>query len=155
MYEHVLVPTDGGEHATAAMGHALELAAVHGATVHALYVIDTGTGWLTVSKADVSAALREAGETAGNRALAAAEGLADEHGVEVVTALREGTPHEEILAYVEESAADGGEQSREEIDLVVMGTHAREGVTRRLLGSVTERVVRGSPVPVVTLTATD
>jgi nucleotide-binding universal stress UspA family protein len=135
------------------MGHALELAEAHGATVHALYVIDTGTGWLTVSKADVSSALREAGETAGKRALSAADALASEHGVEVVTALREGTPHEEILAYVEESGDREGESGTGKTDLVVMGTHGREGVTRRLLGSVTERVVRGSPVPVVTLTA--
>jgi nucleotide-binding universal stress UspA family protein len=37
------------------------------------------------------------------------------------------------------------------IDLIVMGTHGRTGVKRFLLGSVAERVVRESPVPVLTI----
>jgi nucleotide-binding universal stress UspA family protein len=39
------------------------------------------------------------------------------------------------------------------VDLVVMGTHGRRGVSRVLLGSVAEKVVRLSPVPVVTVPA--
>jgi nucleotide-binding universal stress UspA family protein len=39
----------------------------------------------------------------------------------------------------------------EHIDLIVMGTHARTGIKRFLLGSVAERIVRESPVPVLTI----
>lgn len=53
--------------------------------------------------------------------------------------VREGFPPEEILA---EAAAEG-------CDLIVLGTHGRTGVSRVLMGSVAERVVRGSPVPVM------
>lgn len=53
----------------------------------------------------------------------------------------EGNPHEEILEYV----------SEHDIDMVVMGTHGRTGIDRVVMGSVAERVVRQSPVPVLTV----
>ena len=52
-----------------------------------------------------------------------------------------GTRHSEILNLAAER----------KIDLIVMGTHGRTGVKRFLLGSVAERVVRESPVPVLTI----
>ncbi|MFB6153561.1 MAG: universal stress protein [Halodesulfurarchaeum sp.] len=58
--------------------------------------------------------------------------------VSVRTMLREGRPATEIVAAAEEEA----------VDHVIMGSHGRSGVTRVLLGSVAERVVRRSPVPV-------
>jgi nucleotide-binding universal stress UspA family protein len=45
----------------------------------------------------------------------------------------------------------GGAIERIHADLVVMGTHGRRGVNRMLVGSVTEKVVRTSPVPVLTV----
>ncbi|QLC35319.1 universal stress protein (plasmid) [Halarchaeum sp. CBA1220] len=145
MYDRILVPTDGGEHATAAARHALELAAVHGARVDALYVVETETSWLTVSKADVKETLRDVGEAAGRDALADLNALAADYDVPFTTALREGSVDEAVLAYAEDVGAD----------CIVMGTHGRAGVSRRLLGSVAERVVRGSPVPVTTVHADD
>ncbi len=56
-----------------------------------------------------------------------------------VQVIRDGFAPEEVKAQV----ADGGH------DLVVMGTHGRTGLQRALLGSVTERVVRECPVPVM------
>ncbi len=50
-----------------------------------------------------------------------------------------GDPSEEILGYI---AAHG-------IDLVVMGTHGRKGLDKVIFGSVAERVVKSSPVPVM------
>jgi nucleotide-binding universal stress UspA family protein len=55
--------------------------------------------------------------------------------------IRQGVPHEQILAAAKECGAD----------LIVMGTHGRTGLARVMLGSVTERVVRLSPVPVLTV----
>jgi nucleotide-binding universal stress UspA family protein len=55
--------------------------------------------------------------------------------------LRSGVPWREILSAVEDVAAD----------LVVMGTHGRRGVSHALLGSVAEKIVRLSPVPVLTV----
>jgi len=61
----------------------------------------------------------------------------------VATALRSGRPWEEILAAAREGNAD----------LIVIGTHGRKGLPRALLGSVAEKVVRMSPVPVLTVRA--
>lgn len=141
MYDRILVPTDGGEHATAALEHAFELATVHGATVHALYVVDTTTSLLTVSKDEVRGALRSVGEDAAAQAFSEVETIAEAYDVPFETEVREGKPDEVILDEID--ATDP--------DVVVMGTHGREGVSRRLLGSVAERIVREAPIPVVTV----
>lgn len=57
------------------------------------------------------------------------------------TAVEFGTPYGEIRSYVEEH----------DVDLVVMGTHGRSGIERYRLGSVAEKTVRTSPVPVMTV----
>lgn len=62
-------------------------------------------------------------------------------GLAVSTLLLRGSPHEAIV-----SAADS-----EHVDLIVMGTHGRRGISHLLLGSVAERVVRTAKVPVMTL----
>jgi K+-sensing histidine kinase KdpD len=61
--------------------------------------------------------------------------------VPVLTAVESGAPAAEIVRYAE----------RNRIDLIVVGTHGRSGVTRALLGSVAERVVRTAPCPVLTV----
>ncbi len=57
--------------------------------------------------------------------------------------LRTGLAWEQVLAVIQEGATD----------LVVMGTYGRQGLRHALLGSVTERVVRLSPAPVLTVHA--
>lgn len=125
------------------MRHAVGLADATGATLYALYVVDTETSWLTVSKADVKQTLREVGTNAREAALAEVESRATDANVPVETALREGVPDEEILAHADELGAD----------LVVLGTHGREGVARRVLGSTTERIARDANTPVLTIHA--
>ncbi len=105
----------------AATEHAIDLVTETGGTIHALYVT-SGPEAESSPTDDV----RDRGEAA---------------GVEVVSATRSGRPHEAIAGYTAEA----------EIDVVVMGTHGRTGLRRYLLGSVTERTVRFSPVPVVSV----
>src|SRR4029450_5170996 len=62
-------------------------------------------------------------------------------GLRVETALLTGLAARNILAYAREK----------HIDLIVMGTHGRTGISRDLLGSVTEKVVRLAPCPVLTI----
>ena len=62
-------------------------------------------------------------------------------GVELKLQVREGDPSREIIR----AAADLG------ADLIVLGTHGRTGVAHLLIGSVAEKVVRKSPVPVLTV----
>ncbi|MFC6835347.1 universal stress protein [Halomarina ordinaria] len=136
MYDDILFPTDGSDGAAVALEHALDLAELSGATVHVLYVADTDRDSITVLGGQVVDALEEEGErvvretldTAGDR-------------VDVVGEVVQGEPHATIQEYAE----------GHDVDLVVMATHGRQGLDRYLLGSVTERVVRTSPVPVLTV----
>ena len=145
MYDTILVPTDGSPTADRALREALDLASEIGATLHVLYVVDTSAaGWAAIGDEEFGVEvnqgleyLRKEGEEATAEAIEAAR----EAGVEVVTAIDDGTPYRGILEYAEE----------QDIDLLVMGTHGRTGLDRYLLGSTTERVVRRSPVPVLTV----
>lgn len=70
--------------------------------------------------------------------------LADEaeaRGLEAETVVRTGVPAEEIADYAAELDAD----------MIVIGTAGRTGLERRIVGSVTDKVVRTAPVPVVTV----
>jgi nucleotide-binding universal stress UspA family protein len=140
MYDRILVPTDGSPGVERAVDHAIELAAVHGATIHAVYVVNTAsfaTLPMETSWEGVGSMLREDGEAALERA----RELAEAHDVPVETHLIEGSPSREVVRFAEECA----------VDLIVMGTHGRGGIDRLLLGSVAERVVRASSVPVTTV----
>jgi len=141
MYDRILVPTDGSPSMQPVVDHALELATVHDATLHGLYVVDTGSfATLPVETTwdGVTEMLREEGE------LALSE-FGERVGDDVETAIRNGNPSGEIVDYARERACD----------TIVMGTHGRGGIDRLLLGSVAERVVRAAPVPVVTVPISD
>jgi universal stress protein A len=62
-------------------------------------------------------------------------------GISVRTLVREGSPYREIVDLATDELAD----------LVAMGTHGRSGVSRLLLGSVADRVIRLAPCPVLTV----
>jgi nucleotide-binding universal stress UspA family protein len=132
----ILVPTDGSEAAGAAADHAIELAAATGAPLHVLNVVDTGAVWGDVDVGMVLSAL----EAAGREAIADVVKRAKATDVETVEAsLSSGSTHRAILDYVDEN----------DVDCIVMGTRGRTGLDRYILGSVTERVVRLSEVPVI------
>lgn len=137
MYDKILLPTDGSEGAETAFKHARELAGKYDADLHVLYVADVRIESVSDFVSNLSGALEKAGREA-------TEELAEkaaEKGVNAITTVRNGIPHSEINGYVEEKG----------IDMVVMGTHGRTGIDRMLLGSTTEKVVRTSDVPVLTV----
>ncbi|QHS16422.1 universal stress protein [Halopenitus persicus] len=142
MYDQILVPTDGSPAANAAIDHAIDLAKRYDARIHALYVVD-GSAYSTLEAGSeiVLEALESEGEEATDRVAEAAA----EAGVETVTSVVNGTAYRTITEYVDDNA----------IDLIVMGTHGRQGIDRYLLGSVTERVVRTADVPVLTVHKND
>lgn len=136
MYQNILVPTDGSDGTRRSLTHGLTIAERFDATIHALSVVPEGP--LGTFQADEGIPTAE-------RAVERVEVEATREGVDVVTAIERGVPHEEILAY----AADN------EIDMIVMGTQGRTGLDRVLTGSVTERVIRMADIPVVTVHLTD
>lgn len=138
MYNKILLPTDGSPGAEAAIDHAMHVANQNDAVVHAVHVIEiTDLGDITEETEDLEAELRESSQELLTPILDAA----DNAEVEVVEAVIEGRPYEQLVEYVTENA----------IDMVVMGSHGKSGLSRVLLGSTAEKVVRHSPVPVLTV----
>lgn len=138
MYDEILIPTDGSDAAEAAIEQAVGQAAGFDARLHVVFVVElAATAPLQITLDQVVEAIEKEGEAIVERI---AE-TASKSGVEVVTSVEHGVADEAIVDYVGDH----------DIDLVVMGTHGRRGLGRQLLGSVTERVVRTSPVPVLTV----
>lgn len=141
MYEEILVPTDGSSGSAHIALQALDLAERYGASVHALNVVDSSLTSLLEDESTAAGELDERGE----RAVRIVEQMGEAHGVDVVTAVRSGDPAETILDYADEFS----------VDLIVAGTHGRSGLSRRLLGSVAERLVRHATCPVMTVRLPD
>ena len=122
----VLFPTDFSDASRLAGTTAADLARQFGARLHVLHVVPHVTD--------------------PTPAPAAVRGVADEldGGFPIVTAITSGLVARQIVSYARKHA----------VDLVVIGTHGRTGVTRALLGSVAEAVVRHAPCRVLTVPAT-
>lgn len=136
MYDRILLPTDGSEGNDRAVGEAIDLAAETGAELHVLFVVEELPYAPEMTEDRLEVQLRGIGEEATETIRERAE----EAGVTAQTAIEDGTPHLEILGYVD----------REMIDLVVMGTHGAD-YERNMLGSVSQKVVTMSAAPVLTV----
>jgi nucleotide-binding universal stress UspA family protein len=117
----ILLATDFSETSQEAARVALAYARALGASLHILHVAEPGARAAT--------------------ALLMAEAERCVPGTQVTTAVRFGDPAPAIVEYAHSQG----------IDLIVVGTHGRTGVSRALLGSVAERVVRSSSRPVLTV----
>ena len=137
MYDDVLLPFDGSDGAAEALHHAAEIAHWADATIHVLFVADTTRDSVTVVETRVVDALVQKGETIVKEAEKTLRTLGVDSDSDVV----QGNPAPTIVEYAE----------RYDHDLIVMPTHGRQGVSRYLLGSVTEKVVRLASVPVLTV----
>ena len=137
-YRNIEIATDGSENSHRAISYGIEIAKLSGATVHALYVVDTSSfssipmdaGW-----EEMYEILRKEGE----KAIFKVKERGEVAGVKVREVLSEGHPSTEIINFAEKN----------DIDLIVMGTLGKTGLDRFLLGSVAEKVVRNSKVPVL------
>ncbi|ELY40673.1 universal stress protein [Natronorubrum sulfidifaciens] len=138
--ETLLIPTDGSDPAEAAARRGFDLAAQCDAAVDVLSVADdtiaTGAGYSGDSQS-IRKRLRE-------QATARATALRDDAtdcGLEATAVTREGIPSKEIVDYADEHA----------MDAIAIGTSGRGGVSRAVVGSVADKVVRTASVPVVTI----
>jgi len=139
MYDAVLLPTDGSEGTRAAVDHAITHANAYDAALHVLYVVDARIGVVHETTPEL---VFEELEEQGREAIEDVKTQAKARDVETIEgAVARGDPHQAILDYA----------TAEDIDLIVMGTHGRTGLDHYLIGSVTEKVVRLSDVPVMTV----
>ncbi|MFD1513418.1 universal stress protein [Halomarina rubra] len=132
-YENIVIATDGSPGSSRAVQEGVDLAAEYGATVHAIYALD--------SQYVRSYSIREFMEREGNRALRRVVDIAATAGVDIRDQMLEGYPNEAIVRYAD----------RHDVDLVVVGTHGRTGLDRLVVGSVAAHVIRSAPVPVLTV----
>jgi len=139
-YRDILHPTDFSPASQLALTRALELATLTGARLHLLHVVEDPVyqPWMmepyAVDFRDVLEQSRTDGEARLNR-------MAAGHAGPTATCCLIGRPIDAILEYAR----------AQRIDLIVMGSHGQGAVTRFLLGSVAERVVRHSDCPVLTV----
>ena len=135
-----MVPTDGSEYTNSAIDKALELAKVVGGRITALYVLDQ----TMISNMPVDVAVRnihDALEKEGDDAVRYVRERAESMGIPVKVLVKEGVP---VNVIVDESS---------NYDVIVMGTLGRTGVSKFLMGSVAEKVVRASRCPVMVVKA--
>jgi nucleotide-binding universal stress UspA family protein len=137
MYENILLPFDGSEGTAEALHHAGELAHWADATVQILYVADTARNSVTVVDGEAIDGLVQKGEEIVEEAAETLETLGVPHDTDVV----QGNPAPTIARYAEQYGQD----------LIVMPTRGNEGIPRYLAGSVSEKVVRLSATPVLTV----
>jgi nucleotide-binding universal stress UspA family protein len=147
MYSKILITTDGSENSEKAANHALWIANESDAEILVLNVFELYSPTLVVpfstipgSNQDMYEPLKKEAENIAGKFienLKSAENFHTETNITMV--VRDGKPYQEILKTVEEMG----------VDLIVMGASGRHGFDRIALGSVTERVVRSSQVPVM------
>ena len=154
MYQKVLVPVDGSQLGECVLEHVRAVATgCHVADVVLLHVLkplsgplhthDIGEGPGGHMTPGTDAAQyhyeRETSESEAKGYLAKVADRLSKDGVATRTEIARGDPAQEILLYAE----------KEGVDLIIISTHGRSGVTRWAFGSVADKVIRHSTMPVL------
>lgn len=138
----ILVPTDFSPQSDLALDYASTLAGAFKASLVLLYVFEDPFATAAYTPDAHGAEPPKATEAMiqnDQTQLGSRVARAQQSGLSVTSDFAWGNPSKVIPEY---AAAQG-------IDLIVMGTHGRTGVTHLILGSVAERVVRVAPCPVL------
>lgn len=140
LFRKILVATDFSPASDAAFEEAVRLARESGAALYVFHAYETLSS-LAYGPAGVYAEGNRAARTHAEEKLADLTREMSRTGAEVKPLLRKGIPDDAIV-----QAAN-----REDVDLIVMGTHGRRGAARLFLGSVAARVVATATCPVLTV----
>ncbi|UPG88230.1 universal stress protein [Luteibacter aegosomaticola] len=141
MFQHILIATDGSDVSDRAAKQAIDLASRLGARVLALHVVPALPAYAYFAQG-IEGAIPTPDEASREDAecLERVQRLAKAHGVPCeLRSVVDGRPYCEIVAIAE----------REGCDLIVMGSHGRQGLDRLLLGSETHKVLLSTRVPVL------
>ena len=161
IYAHILVPTDFSPAAQRALEYAVEEATQHQARLTLLHVLDqhhqTTAVYYVKDAPQGGTGYGEFGEKLPAFPASQPQTVRQDYQEEALVQLHDlrpasfagvweaqvtaGNPAEEIVAMAESL----------DVDLIVMSTHGRTGLSRFLLGSVAEKVVRHAPCPVLTV----
>lgn len=145
MFENILIATDGSKHSEHAAKMGIELAKLSKGKVTAVYIADVGRYFVPISDVgfNVSSGATDSIRTSviksGEIAVKNIEDIAKDAGVASEAKIIEGRPAEDIIKMAEES----------KMDVIIIGSIGKTGIEKFLLGSVAEKVVRNSKVPVL------
>jgi nucleotide-binding universal stress UspA family protein len=140
MFQRILVPVDGSEPSNAAIQLGLHLAKEHKGQVIFVHAVELNKIVAMAGPAPIDPSMAvEASCSAGKIILDDAKREADQAGVECTCEQPEDDCVNSVLAIAKHLRAD----------LIVIGSHGRTGVSRLVLGSVAEGILRRSPIPVL------
>ena len=145
MFERILIATDGSLHSERAAEAGIEMARLYGSAVTALFVVDIGKEYAPlgdlISKVadDLIAGIRGNLQNQGEKATKKIEEMAEMAGIAATSKITEGYPAEDIIRIATEG----------DMNLIVMGGIGATGLDRFLLGSVADKVVHSSKIPVL------
>jgi nucleotide-binding universal stress UspA family protein len=135
----ILIATDGSKACENVADLGVEIAKWNGAKIYALYVIDiTFFDSILMDESWVKNAYEQF-EKVGRAAICCIEESAEAAGIEAAPVLLKGNPAEKILDFAE----------NQKVDMIVVGSTGKSGIGRFMLGSVSEKVVRNSKIPVL------
>jgi len=138
--KHILVPTDLSEGADQALQYACELARTLDAEIHLLNVV--GIPALGVPELGVAVTSTVIDQLVTENQTALDQIASSRCNARIgQVQIKAGDPRDLINRTAQELG----------VDLIVMGTHGRRGITRALLGSVAESIVRTAPCAVLTV----
>ena len=140
--QNVLVATDFSETSDAALDYGREMARTFGSTLHVLHVADSV--YLLYGGEAYTAAVPDLQDQVEQGARKRLDALLEHED----RALR---IKPVVVAAISPAAAIVDYAVQHQIDLVVLGTHGRGGISHLIMGSVAERVVRTAPCPVLTI----
>jgi nucleotide-binding universal stress UspA family protein len=138
--DQILVAIDFAEPSEHALDVAIDLAKQFGAALSVVHVVEVPSYVYTETTYATTELIGSVEQAARLRFDALIE-RAQERMPGAQALLRRGTPWEEIIGAARDKGAE----------LIVIGTHGRRGISHLLIGSVAEKVIRASPVPVLTV----
>jgi len=146
MYNRILVPVDGSATSNLGLAEAIKLAKLTGARLLLLHAVDIAAISLTPEAATAAPGLFDAMRDAGEQVVSKAKATVESAGLTAETILVD-----TLSGRVSDLVVDQAKEWR--ADLIVIGTHGRRGVSRLLIGSDAEQIVRAAPVPVLLVRA--
>ncbi len=142
MYKHILLPLDGSPLAEQALPHAITVAKSFQSEIIILRVLVPLPSSPTTNEAALKRTEKEM-DFFVREYLGRIAASVQEHGITVQIIVIKGRPHMQIIQYAETNP----------VDMIVMSKRGESGLSRWLMGSVADRVVRGANVPVLMVRA--